>query len=124
MELLKRLACAKQTKVEESTEKIDDQAAVGAAAGGAAEEGLAVGRLGEGEAGGGAIDAEVAGVGHGVTEAEDGIEVLAGDGQEGRGHGEERDDEPSRRHCWCLGVCSELCYCLADEEACRARVII
>ena len=107
-----------------STEEVDDEAAVGAAAGGAAEEGLAVGRLGEGQAGGGAVHAEVAGVGHGVAEAEDGVELLPGHGQEAGGHGEERDDEPSRRHCWCLGECSELCDRSADEEARRAPLLI
>ena len=81
------------------TQEVDDEAAVGAAAGGAAEEGLAVGGLGESEAGGGTVHAQVAGVGHGVAEAEDGVELLARDGQEGRGHGEERDGEPSRHCC-------------------------
>ena len=39
----------------------------------------------------------------------------------GLGEGEERDDEPSRRHCWCLGECSELCdRCSVDEEGSRS----
>jgi hypothetical protein len=106
-----------------STEEVDDEAAVGAAAGGAAEEGLAVGRLGERQAGGRAVHAEVAGVGHGVAEAEDGVELLARHGQEARGHGEERDDEPGR-HCRCVGECSELCDRSAGEEARRAPLLI
>ena len=84
------------------TEEVDDEAAVGAAAGGAAEEGLAVGRLGERQAGGGAVHAEVAGVGHGVAEAEDGVELLAGDGHEHGGRNRERHNN-TRRHC-CKGL--------------------
>jgi hypothetical protein len=84
------------------TQEVDDEAAVGAAAGGAAKEGLAVGRLGERQAGGGTVHAQVAGVGHGVAEAEDGVELLARHGQEGRGgqQGEKRDGQLSRHCCW------------------------
>jgi hypothetical protein len=51
------------------TYEVDDQAAVGVAAGGAAEEGGAVGRAGDGVEDG----RVVAGVGEGVAEAEDGV---------------------------------------------------
>jgi hypothetical protein len=106
-----------------STEEVDDEAAVGAAAGGAAEERLAVGRLGERQAGGGTVHAEVAGVGHGVAEAEDGVVLLARDGHEGGGDGEERDNKPGR-HC-CVLDSLKLCDCwVVDEVACRALVLI
>jgi hypothetical protein len=91
-------------RAKKSTQEVDDEAAVGAAAGGAAEEGLAVGRLGERQAGGGTVHAQVAGVGHGVAEAEDGVELLPVDGREARAQGKERDEEPPSRHCFFLLV--------------------
>ena len=57
------------------TDEVDDEAAVGGAAGGAAEEGLAVGGVVEGDGGeAGALVDEITGVRVGVAEAEDGAE--------------------------------------------------
>ena len=57
------------------TNEVDDEAAIGGAAGGATEEGLAVGRLVEGDGGeAGALEDEVASVRVRVAEAEDGVE--------------------------------------------------
>jgi hypothetical protein len=57
------------------TDEVDDEAAVGRAPGGAAEESLAVGGVVEGDGGeAGALADEIAGVRVGVAEAEDGVE--------------------------------------------------
>jgi hypothetical protein len=57
------------------TNEVDDQAAIGGAAGGAAEEGLAVGRLVEGDGGEAvALEDEVPSVRVRVAEAKDGVE--------------------------------------------------
>ena len=70
---------------ERVTDEVDDEAAVAVPAGGAAEEGGAVGRardrvedvvLGE-------DDGVVAGVGEGVAEAEDGVVVPGGEAAQG-----------------------------------------
>lgn len=56
------------------TDEVDDQAAIGGAAGGASEEGLAVGGLVEGDGGeAGALQDEVSSVRVRVAEAEDGV---------------------------------------------------
>jgi hypothetical protein len=102
------------TRVQCSTQEVDDEAAVGAAAGGLAEEGHPVGRARGGERLGRAVDDEVAGVGERVPEAEDGrVRLLApGRGAGGRQRRHERGDEqegehaPARRrvgdgHCGC-----------------------
>ena len=63
------------------TDEVDDEAAVGVAAGGAAEEGGAVGwardKVEDGV--GGEDDGVVAGVGEGVAEAEDGVVAPGGE---------------------------------------------
>jgi hypothetical protein len=66
------------------TEEVDDDAAVAAAAGGHAEVGLAVWRLGEGDLRRLAVGAEVARVRDGVAEVEDGIVLLRRRGQRAR----------------------------------------
>ena len=56
------------------TNEVDDKAAIGGAAGGATEEGLAVGRLVEGDGGeAGALEDEVPSVRVRVAEAKDGV---------------------------------------------------
>lgn len=64
------------------TDEIEDDSAVGAAAGGAVEEGLAVGEGGDGV--GLAMEGEevVSGVGEGVAEADDGGEATESSGCE------------------------------------------
>ena len=80
------------------TEEVDDDAAVGAAAGGAAEEGLAVGGLAGGEPRRAAADAEVAGVGDGVAEAVDSIVPLRRRRVREHHHHHRRRQQHQRRH--------------------------
>jgi hypothetical protein len=77
------------------TEEVDDDAAVAAAAGGRAEVGLAVGRLGEGDLRRLAVGAEVARVRDGVAEVEDGIVRLRRRGQRAR-RAEQRQSQRCR----------------------------
>jgi hypothetical protein len=74
------------------------------------EERLAVGRLGEGQAGGGPFTQRLPVSDMESPKAEDGVVLLAGGG----GDGEERDHEPSRRHC-----CRLLAVVLNSPEALR-----
>jgi hypothetical protein len=69
------------------TDEVDDEAAVGVAAGGAAEEGGAVGRARDGvkDAVLGKDGGVVAGVGEGVAEAEDGVVAPRGEAVQGGG---------------------------------------
>ena len=86
---------AAEASAQYSTEEVDDEAAVGAAAGGLAEEGHPVGRARGGERLGRAVDDEVAGVGERVAEAEDGPVRLPapGGGAGGRHRRDERGGE-------------------------------
>lgn len=86
------------------TDEVDDEAAVGVAAGGAAaEESRAVGRARDGvEDGiGGEDDGVVAGVGVGVAEAEDGVVRPDPDGQRAGGccpsQSQVRDEQQEKR---------------------------
>ena len=69
------------------TDEVDDEAAVGVAAGGAAEEGGAVGGARDGveDAVLGEDGGVVAGVGEGVAEAEDGVVAPGGEAAQGGG---------------------------------------
>ena len=95
LERPKAMGGAAQGSVQCRTEEVDDEAAVGAAAGGLAEEGHPVGRARGGERLGRAVDDEVAGVGERVAEAEDGPVRLPapGRGAGGRHRRDERGGE-------------------------------
>jgi hypothetical protein len=104
------------------TEEVDDEAAVGAAAGGLAEEGHPVRRAGGGERLGRAVDDDVARVGERVAEAEDGpVRLLApprrGESRRRREEQQRGGDEERRSaalgtrgeggHCWWVSAVRE-----------------
>lgn len=115
-----------------STEEVDDEAAIGAASGGLAEEGHPVGRARGGERLWGAVDDEVAGVGERVAEAEDGPVRLLAPGRGGAGGrhrrqnrgGEHEEKEEPRRvgggHCGCRQAAAASCG-YAARRACAIR---
>jgi hypothetical protein len=99
-------------------DEVEDEAAVAVAAGGAAEEGGAVGRAGDGVEDGVPVedDGVVAGVGQGVAEAEDGVVAPDGEGGDAaagvtgdmqRRREEERDGggQPQHDHLSCSARC-------------------
>lgn len=93
------------------TEEVDEEAAVGAAAGGEAEEGHAVGKAGGGEEGRDAVRAEVAGVRQGVAKVEDRRVASLGGRRPGcaeeaimEHEEEEEGDGELHGERWCSGV--------------------